>query len=290
MDSQPPGTGTPPGRTTARPVIGRQRTRVAAPDGRFTPQRNTTGHGDAEQSPPTPAPAGPGGPGRVGVWLVLAVVAVVVLATVWLLDYGRLDPLADRGPAAPPSALPPFGSYVDARVRPGGTVEVSQWVRATEPIRTVRLEPMPTPPGTGGRPVASRLRLVANGTELGGPHRLDGPQTYRLAVPARVVHAVYRLEGVAQPSSTPGVRLAVTSLFLRLGVQPRGTVAGPKRVDVGGPGLVGARCVATTYPPVPRDCGEAVKGSPGTVRVQLRGGRRTDRVAALLGDGSAGTG
>jgi len=41
---------------------------------------------------------------------------------------------------------------------------------------------------------------------------------------------------------------------------------------------------------VPRDCGEAVKGSPGTVRVQLRGGRRTDRVAALLGDGSAGTG
>ena len=105
-----------------------------------------------------------------------------------------------------------------------------------------------------------------------------------------MVHAVYRLEGVAQPSSTPGVRLAVTSLFLRLGVQPRGTVAGPKRVDVGGPGLVGARCVATTYPPVPRDCGEAVKGSPGTVRVQLRGGRRTDRVAALLGDGSAGTG
>ena len=290
MDRQPRGTGTPPGRTTGWPVIGRQRTRATAPDGRFTPQRNATGHGEVEQPPPAPAPAGPGGSGRGLVWLVLAVVAVVVLATVWLLDYGRLDPLADRGAAAPPSALPPFGSYVDARVRPGGTVEVSQWVRATEPIRTVRLEAMPAPPGTGGRPVASRLRLVANGTELGGPHRLDGPQTYRLTAPARVVHAVYRLEGVAQPSSTPGVRLAVTSLFLRLRVDPRGTVAGPKRVDVVGPGLVGARCVPTIGLPVPRSCGAAVKGSPDTVRVELRGGRRTDRVAALLGDGSAGTG
>jgi hypothetical protein len=219
----------------------------------------------------------------------MPVVAVVVLVTVWLLDYGRLDPLSGRGDTAPPSGLPPFGSYVDARVRPGGTVEVSQWVRATQPIRSVRLEAMPAPPGTGGRPVASRLRLVANGTELSGPRRLDGPQTYRLDTPARVVHAVYRLEGVAQPSSTPGVRLAVTSLFLRLRADPRGSVAGPKRVDVVGPGLVGARCVPTTGLPVPRGCGTAVQGSPQTVRVELHGDRRSDRVAALLGAQPAGT-
>lgn len=287
MASPRRGTGAPPGRTTGRPVIGRQRTRATAPDGRFTPQRNATGYG-GEEPPPASVPSG--GAGRARVWLVLPVVAVVVVVTVWLLDYGLLEPLSGRGATAPPPGLPPFGSYVDARVRPGGSVEVSQWVRATEPIRAVRLEAMPAPPGTGGRPVATRLRLEANGTELGGPRRLDQPRTYRLRTPARVVHAVYRLEGVAQPSSIPGVRLAVTSLFLRMRADPRGTVAGPKRVDVVGPGLVGARCVPTTGLPVPRSCGAAKEGSQETVRVELYGDRRSDRVAALLGDGSAGTG
>jgi hypothetical protein len=122
-----------------------------------------------------------------------------------------------------------------------------------------------------------------------GPHLLDGPQTYRLGTPARVVHAVYRLEGVAVPSAAPGARVAVTSLFLRLQATPRGTIAGPKRVDVVGPGLVGARCVSTVGAAVRRGCGAAMKGRQDAFRVELRGDRRSDRVAALLSSPVAGT-
>ncbi len=283
MDSQPRGTGTSPGRTTGWPVSAVSAPATPRPTAGSSRSATPPATATVQQPPPAPAPAGPGGSGRGLVWLVLAVVAVVVLATVWVLDYGRLDPLADRGAAAPPSALPPFGSYVDSRVQPDGTVQVSQWVRATAPIRSVRLESMPLPPATGDRPVASRVRLVANGTELAGPHQLDGPQTYRLAAPARVVHAVYRLEGVARsPRRRRGCGSRSPASSCGCGPTPRGTVAGPKRVDVVGPALVGARCVADDRASaVRRGVRRGREGQLATpLRVELRGERRTDRVAA----------
>ncbi len=287
-------------RATGWPVIGRQRTRDTAPDGRFVVERNATGHGGLLRQPSpgrqsdgsgetATGTTGPAGSARVRVWLVLVVVTVLVVGAVWFLDYGRLDPLGSRDTTPPPAALPPFGSYVESQVQPDGTVRVSQWVRATEPIRSVRLESMPLPDAAGDRPVASRVRLVANGTELAGPDRLDGPHTYRLSAPARVVHAVYRVEGVAVPSATPGAQVVVTSVFLRLQATPRGIIAGPKLLDVRGPGLLGARCVATVGPAVKRPCGEDVKDRPDAVRVELLGDRRSDRVAALLDTASTGT-
>ena len=82
------------------------------------------------------------------------------------------------------------------RVLDSGVLDVDQWVRTRTPIRTVTLRADPIL-GTGGPPVATFVKVAADGNVVEGPGAVGiEPQVVDLGGPTRLVHVSYLLTGV----------------------------------------------------------------------------------------------
>ncbi|GAA2153597.1 hypothetical protein GCM10009844_38220 [Nocardioides koreensis] len=130
---------------------------------------------------------------------------VVVLASAVNSLGGTRDPGAHRHhrhqqvqapEPRPPDALPATGAYVHTRVLESGVLDVDQWLRTRAPVREVTLGADPIP-GPGGPPVATFVRVAADGEAVTGPDAVGiQPRTVHLGGPTRLVHVSYLLTGV----------------------------------------------------------------------------------------------
>jgi hypothetical protein len=218
------------------------------------------------------------GGGLIGLLVVVVVLLVALPLTFWFLDYGGLNPFASGSTRAgrPPSALPPTGSYVDARVQPGGTDQVTQWVRPPARLTSVDLKAQPR---SGPDAVATGLQLQADGVPVSGPTTVGHDlATYRWRSPARVLRATYTLGHVVAKNRTTARLTVLSSTFLAARYPDRG---GPVVVRVSGAGVTGVDCATVLghAPPVP--CGRQLGGSGW--QVQLSGADFTHRVLAKVG-------
>jgi len=244
------------------------------------------------QDEPSPAPAQPGPPpeepdaagerdgggGVIGLVVVVVVLLLVLPAAFWVMDYGGLNPFATTSPSTdqPPSALAGPGSYVDARVQPGGTVRVTQWVRSTDGLRAVSLVAQPR---SGRDAAATGLRLRAGGRPVAGPssvgHDVVG---YRWRTSARVVRLTYTLGGVVDETRTTARRTVLASTFLAVRYPGK---SGPTVVRVSGAGVRGVSCAPVTGAGTPAPCGRQVTSADW--QVVLKGADRSHRVLTRLG-------
>ena len=138
---------------------------------------------------------------RVGL---VGAVAVVLASAVNSLG-GTRDPGAHRHhrhpvlvapEPQPPDALPAAGAYVHTRVLESGVLDVDQWVRTRAQIRTVTLRADPIP-GPGGPPVATFVKVAADGKAVEGPGAVGiEPRVVDLGGRSRLVHVSYLLTGV----------------------------------------------------------------------------------------------
>ena len=207
--------------------------------------------------------------------MVLALVAGLVLV--------RGD---DSGPeAAPANIVPPdrpnagegTGSYARSRILPNGDIEVTQWIHAGTPLRSIDLR-MPTAArGAHGR--ATDVTVAVGRTLVEGPTSVDGHRRrYAFPSPSTGVFLRYRLTDVVDRSpSVPGRALArVTSLI------PLGDVTdGPTRIDIEGAEVMSAACTAAaTSPGGPHPCGAPAPGRRW--RVTLYDAQRAETVQAQV--------
>lgn len=242
-----------------------------------------------------------GAPSRTRTAAVLLVLVAVVVAggvlAVRLLDgSGGRDAAAPRLDGEPtPSAVPvsPGGSRVEATVRPGGDIVVTQRITSRTPLRTLSLA-VPdvgtdagADAGAGGPVRATDLSVVADGETVPAPDRVtDRPAEVSLDGATSLLIR-YRLVGAVRGSdSAPGRALALaTALDVRW-------TPGPERETrvVRAPGVLALACAPSPdQPPVP--CGTA-RGDD-TWHVDLEGDGVGSRVLAQLtvpglGGGAAG--
>jgi hypothetical protein len=214
----------------------------------------------------------------------LAVAVVVVLVSAVNSLGGTRDPGRSRHhrqqPVAvpeppPPSQLPASGSYVRTRVLESGVLDVDQWVRTRVPVREVTLQADPII-GPGGPPVATFVRIAADGRGVEGPVAVGiEPQTVRLGQGARLVHVSYLLTGVVVHEETGASVAAMTSLGLDHTAPP-----GTLRESVSGERVRRLLCRPRSAPVAEaRPCG---RRHGGDWRVWVPGGRHDTQVEARL--------
>ena len=234
---------------------------------------------DAAGSELPPDEVGTGrGTGVVGLLVVVLILLVALPVAFWFMDYGGLNPFAaeSAGAAQPPAALPGKGSYVDARVQPGGTVRVTQWVRPPSRLRSVDVKAQAR---SGPDAAASGLRLTADGRPVAGPSDVGHViATFQWRRPARMLRLTYTLDHVVSPKRTTARLTVLASTFLAVRYPDR---TGPTVVRVSGAGMEGIACAPVLGHAPPAPCGRQVTGAAW--QVSLTGADFTHRVLARVG-------
>lgn len=253
---------------------------------------------------PAPAPASAAGTRATLMWeedptspsrartaaVLLVLLAVVVgggLLAVRLLDGSGREAAAPRvddrsAPTATP--VPPGSSRVEATVRPGGDIVVTQEVTSRTPLRAVSLAVPDV--GDASTVSATDLTVEADGETVPAPGRLAARPARITLDDATSLVIRYRLVGAVEGSdSAPGRALALATA-LDVSWTP-----GPERETrvVRAPGVLSLACTPSPdQDPVP--CGSS-RGDD-MWRVDLEGEGVGDRVLAQLtvpgiGDGAA---
>ena len=191
------------------------------------------------------------GPSDVVVGIVAVLIALVLIAVLGDRedDAGvNEEPAAADGPvlvpATPPSApvrLPDPGAYVDARVQPDGTVEVTHWLRPAEGVDELTLAAYPTLQ-VSGPPSVTDLGIR---TSLGEVQLPDEPEigTTPVTVPlvrsSLLVVLTYTLRGVTDTDGTEPGRALVGSVYADV---DHAAEEGGTRVQIGGRRILSTSC------------------------------------------------
>jgi hypothetical protein len=221
--------------------------------------------------PPRSASRPPGALVAV-VLLVPFLVATIGLSLAVVTGLSGSDP-RDGSPASGPGGASP-GSYVEARVQPGGDIVVRQQISTEEPVRELVISVPELAPGAsvGG----TRVRVLAQGVPVAGPARIQRAGATYVFAPSTDLVVTYRVVGALHLSdSVPGRALAVTTT---LDVSYAGRPERETRV-VAAPEVLSLACVGSVQE-TPEPCGTAQ--GPGRWQVELVGEDVTDRVIAQL--------
>ncbi|VXB47867.1 hypothetical protein [Nocardioides sp. AX2bis] len=193
---------------------------------------------------------------RTAVVAVVALVLVVVLVV--LLRGGGDDadgPTSDGPtlvPATPPSApvrLPDPGAYVDARVQPDGSVDVTHWLRPAQGVDEVTLAAYPTLKADG-RPSVTDLQVQTSLGEVRlpeAPRIATDPVTVPLVRSSLLVVLTYTLDGVTDADGTVPGRALVDSVLADVDYPGED---GDTRVQVGGRKIESLACVPDPRAPL----------------------------------------
>ncbi len=191
--------------------------------------------------------------------LVAVLVAAVLGALVWWRVLpGRGEPdeagsppvVAEQGRAAlvaspaptQPVRLPDPGAFVDARVQPDGTVQVTHWLRAPEAVDEVSLRTYP-PLQVPGPTTLTDLEIRTSQGEVRLPDVPEvgvEPVTVPLVRPTLLVRLAYTLRGVTVESGDEPGRALVDSVLADVDLALE---RGETRVQVGGRRILQLTCV-----------------------------------------------
>ncbi len=227
------------------------------------------------------------------VLLGLVVVALIVVVTLAVLgrQSGGTASGAAQGPAGdsslqagpPPTEpvrLPSRGTFVDARVQPDGTVDVTQWLRGGNAISSVTLSVFDSPQidVPGADPAATDLQVrTSQGTVvLADPTVGSEPRTIDLVRPSLLVQLDYTLTGVTEEQSSPPGRALIGTVFA--GSDFEGD-QGRARIQIGGRRIMSLACTAPGGELALRPCGGPREGGWS---VNLQGSNLDDTVTAQV--------
>ena len=228
------------------------------------------------------------------VLLGLVVIALVVVATLVVL--GRQggggtasgsapEPAGDSTleagtPPTAPVRLPVRGTFVDARVQPDGTVDVTQWMRGGTAISEITLAVFDSPQidVAGATPEATDLQVrTSQGTvALADPTIGSEPRTIDLVRPSLLLQLDYTLTDVTEEQSSPPGRALIGTVFLDTAFEGK---QGRARIQVGGRRIMSLACVDPGAELALRSCGGSREGGWS---VNLKGNRLDDRVTAQV--------
>ncbi len=222
--------------------------------------------------------------------VVIALVVAVALAVLGRETGGTASGVAQRPtsdtsiepgpPPAEPVRLPGRGTFVDARVQPDGTVDVTQWLRGGNAISELTLAVFDSPqtdvPGAGPQATDVRVRTSQGTVVLPDPTIGTEPRTIDLQRPSLLVQLDYTLTGVTESQSSPPGRALVGTVFLDTAFEGE---QGRARVQVGGRRILALACAGPDGGPADRPCGGQREGGWS---VNLTSGRLDDRVAAQV--------
>ena len=243
----------------------------------------------------TEGPAGPRGSNvrTQQILLGLVVLALVVVATLVVL--GREDGGSAAGDAQEPAGevslvagppptepvrLPARGAFVDVRVQPDGTVDVTQWLRSGNAISELTLAVFDSPqidvPGPGPQATDVQVSTSQGTVVLADPTIGAEPRTIDLVRPSLLVQLDYTLTGVTETQSSPPGRALIGTVFLDTAFEGE---QGRERVQVGGRRILSLACIDPEAELALSPCGGEREGGWS---VNLKGGNLDDRVTAQV--------
>ncbi len=137
--------------------------------------------------------------------------------------------------ADPPPEAPPGGTYVQATIRPDGTVGVREWIDSSQVLD--RLTLVAHQPVDANGLSARNVRIAADLFTVTDGATVARARTFTLHAPAFRVHLVYDLVGAVVPTTRHRAVVWPTALEVRHAGRGAST-----RVDLGGVQVLSMRC------------------------------------------------